>query len=387
VSLPDSTHRPATLVTARPTSLVERWYAVRDRLLQSAAFHRFAARFPLTRSLARKRSRELFDLVAGFVYSQILHACVRLKVLERVAAEPRTAAELAPILGLGLDSTLRLVEGAVALRLLNKRSGGRYGLGDLGAALLGNPGVIAMIEHHALLYQDLADPVALLRDREAPTKLSAYWAYADTQAPGDLQDGRVAEYSRLMAVSQQFIADEILDAYPMRRHRRLLDIGGGEGAFIKAAAARWPHLAFSLFDLPAVAARAATGFQAEGLGARVTACGGDLFNDSLPKGADIACLIRVLYDHERSRALAILRAARAALNPDGVLLIAEPMADTPGAEPVGAAYFGFYLMAMKGGASRSRQELAALALEAGFRSVEPVATRRPLLTSVLIARP
>lgn len=387
MSLPETSPRPAAFHGPRPAGLAERWYALRDRLLQSAAFHRFAARFPLTRSLARKRSRELFDLVAGFVYSQILHACVRLKLLERVAAEPRTAAELAPILGLGLDSTLRLAEGAVALRLLNKRSGDRYGLGDLGAALLGNPGVIAMIEHHAVLYADLADPVALLRDREAPTRLSAYWAYADTTAPGALEDGRVAEYSRLMAVSQQFIADEILDAYPMRRHRRLLDIGGGEGAFIKAAAARLPSLAFTLFDLPAVAARAAKGFAAAGLAERVTVSGGDLFGDPLPRGADVACLIRVLYDHERSKALAILRAARAALDDHGVLLIAEPMADTPGAEPVGAAYFGFYLLAMKGGASRSREDLAALAREAGFRSVEPLPTRRPLLTSVLVARP
>ena len=36
---------------------------------------------------------------------------------------------------------------------------------DLGASLRGNPSIAAFIEHHSLLYDDLRDPVALLRGR------------------------------------------------------------------------------------------------------------------------------------------------------------------------------------------------------------------------------
>ena len=64
-------------------------------------------------------------------------------------------------------------DAAVALRLAEHRGGGRYGLGKLGHAMVGNPGVAAMIEHHALLYADLADPVALLRGVRGPTALGA----------------------------------------------------------------------------------------------------------------------------------------------------------------------------------------------------------------------
>ena len=45
----------------------------------------------------------------------------------------------------------------------------------------------------------------------------------------------------------------------------------------------------------------------------------------------------------------ILAAIRDALPPRGVVIIAEPMAGAPGAEPMGEAYFGFYLLAMGGG--------------------------------------
>ena len=46
-----------------------------------------------------------------------------------------------------------------------------------------------------------------------------------------------------MAASQPLIADEVLDAYSFRRHRCLLDVGGGEGSFIAAAAGACPELA------------------------------------------------------------------------------------------------------------------------------------------------
>ena len=370
---------------APPASLAERWYRVRDRLLRSPAFQRRAAAFPLTAWLARRRARESFDLVAGFVYSQILQSVVRLRVLEAVASGPLGVEAIAAGAGLPLDTARRLCAGAAALRILQERGGG-YGLGDLGAAMLGNPGVLAMVEHHALLYDDLRDPVALLRDPSRPTSLSDYWAYARAR-PDTLTPQAVADYSRLMAVSQQFIAAEILDAYPLAGHRRLLDVGGGEGAFVKAAASRAPHLAFMLFDVPPVAERATSAFATAGLSGRATAFGGDMFVDSLPAGADIACLIRVLYDHGRERALAVLRNVRKSLPDNGTLLIAEPMAATPGAETVGAAYFGLYLLAMKGGDSRTSEDIAALAREAGFTRVRPVRTRTPLLTSLLVAQP
>jgi demethylspheroidene O-methyltransferase len=123
-----------------PTTLLERWRRVRDRLLCSPRFHRLATAFPLTRPIARRRARDLFDLCAGFVYTQVLYSCVRLRVFEQVAQQPLTLEELAQRVQLPLHGAERLVRAATALRLLESRDGGRIGLGALGAALCGNPG-------------------------------------------------------------------------------------------------------------------------------------------------------------------------------------------------------------------------------------------------------
>ncbi len=61
------------------------------------------------------------------------------------------------------------------------------------------------------------------------------------------------------------------------------------------------------------------------------------------------------------------------------------MAGTPGAEPVGDAYFGFYLMAMGSGRPRTSDELSRMVRDAGFASVREHGTRRPLLARVLVA--
>ena len=228
----------------------------RDRLLADGRFQRWASSFFLTRPIARRRSRALFDICAGFVYSQVLYACVEMGLLRRLLREPQTPAELAPALGLPIERLQTLLAAAQSLDLVERRGGGRVGLGRHGAALLGNPGVEAMVRHHAILYADLADPVTLLRGAGTRRALSGFWGYASAEQPAALSSEAVAPYTRLMGASQQFIADMVLAAYRFGSHRRLLDVGGGDGSFAMAAAAHCPQLHVELFDLPGVVSHA-----------------------------------------------------------------------------------------------------------------------------------
>jgi len=372
----------AAMVPAGPLERARDWY---DRMLANPRFRAFAARFPLTRPLARRRVRALFDLCAGFVYTQTLLACVRLRVFEILRNGPVEEALLVARLGLAPPAAATLLHAAESLKLIQRRRGGRWGIGPLGAAMIDNPGVTAMVEHHALVYRDLADPVELLRRDRGGNRLSGYWPYAETGEPKALSDEQVAAYTSLMAASQPFIAEEVLGAWDFRRHRCLLDIGGGDGSFLRAVAGQAPGLKLMLFDLPAVAGRAKARFAEAGLDGRATCFGGDFAADPLPAGADIVSLVRIIHDHDDHRALEILRNARRALAPGGTLLIAEPMSGTPGAEPVMEAYFGFYLLAMGTGRPRTPDELAKLLESAGFRSPRLLPTHTPLLARVMVA--
>jgi demethylspheroidene O-methyltransferase len=349
-------------------------------------FQRWSARFPLTRPITMRRSRALFDIVSGFVYTQTLLACVELELFEFLATGARTVQEIAAHTNLSLASTERLLNAAVSLRLLMRRRHGRYAIGALGAPLVGNTGVLALVRHHRMAYQDLEDPVALLRrGADFRTELSRYWSYADAPKPQAIDETRVAAYSEIMAATLPPVANDVLDAYDLSRHHCLLDVGGGEGAFLSLVGQRHANLQLRLFDLPAVAARARSRLEQAGLGDRSRCDGGNFHADALPQGADVLSLVRVLLDHDDASVQQLLIRARAALKPGGVLLIAEAMAGAPGAETVGDAYFAFYLMAMGKGRARRPSELHAMLKTAGFRKSKELPTRFPIQTGLIVA--
>ena len=364
-------------------TLRARWIQFRNRRLADPAFQRRAAAFPLTRPRARAEAAALFDQVAGFVHSQILAACVELRLCERLAETPATTAALADSCDLPPGSMRRLLRGAAALGLVES-TGGAWTLGPRGAAMLGNPGVAAMVAHHRALYADLADPVALLRRGGGGGDLAAYWAYARSDDAATASATDVGPYSALMAASQPMVAEQLLAAAPFANSRRVLDVGGGDGAFVTALAAARPGLDLALFDLPAVAARARTRLDGAGL-QRIATHGGSFFVDALPTGFDTMTLVRILHDHDDAPVRALLRRVRDALPPGGTLVIAEPMARAR-PDRVGDAYFGFYLLAMGSGRARTPGELKELLRDAGFVSQRSVATRLPLVAQVIVAR-
>ena len=371
------------MTQAERLSLREKLRRWRDGLFASPRFREFTLANPLTRAYARRRARAMLDLCAGFVYSQVLLACVRLKLFEALREGPRTAEELAPRLALSLEATRRLLGAAASLSLAQRREAGRYGLGDLGAALLGSPEALALIDHQPMLYADLSDPVALLRG-ESQAALADYWPYSAAARPQGLSAEAVAPYSALMAASQPLWGGEALAVYDIARHRRLLDVGGGEGVFLALAAARAPELQLMLFDLPAVAARAKARLGAAGLSARAQIFGGNFLEDALPEGADVVSLVRIVHDHDDASALRLLKNVRRALPAGGTLLIVEALSGQKGAEPIDA-YYAFYTLAMGRGEPRRFDDIAALLEAAGFSKAKLLHARLPTATSVIVA--
>jgi demethylspheroidene O-methyltransferase len=373
--------------------LIDRWIDWRNRLLSDPRFQRWAADFPLTRPIARSRAKGLFDLVAGFVYSQTLAACVRLDLFRILSNGPMTVGALAERLDLPVEATARLMGAAASLRLVepagkdgaDPQTSARYALGVQGAALLGNAGLMEMIAHHDLLYADLGDSVGLLR--RGAGSLATFWPYAVSATPAQKTASEVQAYSELMAASLPTVAADVFKAYPIGRHRRLMDVGGGEGAFLTAAAAHAPNLELRLFDLPAVADRARARLARHNLEHRAEVLEGDFLSEALPVGADLITLIRILHDHDDAGVLALLCRVRAALPDDGALLVAEPMSDAKGGDRVADAYFAFYLKAMGRGRARTPQELGALMETAGFTRRRQLRTRSPFLLRAILARP
>ena len=354
-----------------------------NRLASSRSFQAWAARMPLLRRIARREGEALFDLVAGFVHSQTLMALVELRILHLLNDGAQSAQTLAMRCDIPAGRMQILLQAGAGLGLLRRQKDGRFALAMRGASLLGVPGLESMVLHHRALYADLADPVAFLRGGQQ-TELARFWPYV-FGATGVVDPAVTATYSALMSDSQGLVAEDTLRMVDLRGVSRLLDVGGGTGAFLTAVGAAYPDLHLDLFDLPIVVTGATTRFAKAGLTARATVHPGSFRDDSLPRGADAISLIRVLYDHDDSTVLHLLSAVLDTLPPGGRLIISEPMSGGANPDRTTDVYFSLYTLAMQTGRTRSTAEIAALLATVGYVNISKHWGFRPFVTSVVTA--
>ena len=369
---------------------LEVWHAWCDKWLTHPGLYQWAVSNPLTLWFTRHRTRQVFDVMAGFVHTQVLLGCVRLRIFEHLKEGPKTLAELAQLCHQPQAGLQRLIQSAITLRLLSHRSGFRYGLGPLGKPIASHAGIAAMIEHNQLLYQDMTDPVAMLQE-DWQGSMAAYWPYADPATAQSLQQRGLAQrqaarYSELMSTSQSFVIQELLAAYPFDEHTRVLDVGGGKGRWLTELGRTYPALNAMLFDLPHVVVEARANLTQHGMQDRVALHAGDFLNDELPQGADVVTLVRVAHDHPDDVVLALLKKIHASLPAGGALVLAEPMANELGEPERSDAYFHFYLLAMGSGRLRTPSELFSLMRQAGFGCLEVAPGPMPVHAKVLVGR-
>lgn len=346
-----------------------------NRLLSSRRFQAWAARMPLLNRIVRAEGAAMFDLIQGFVKSQVLMALVELDLLSRLAV-PRAIHDLTAGTGLTEDRMRLLLQAGAGVGMLRRLRDGRYQVTRRGAAFLGVPGLPAMVRHHGVLYRDLTDPVAFLRGETVP-ELARFWPYVfGAAAAGD--PVTAARYSRLMEDSQSLVAEETLQMVDFRGITHLMDVGGGTGAFLRAVNTAHPQLRLTLFDLPAV-------LEAAHLPPAIAAAPGSFRDDDLPRGADAISLVRVLYDHADATVAALLAKVHAALPPGGRLIISEPMSGGDRPDPVTDVYFAFYCAAMQTGRTRSAAEIEKLLAAAGFSEISARRGLRPFVTGTITA--
>lgn len=371
---------PADVAFATPKRRRFRnWQA---RLMASRKFQKWAAGFPLTRGLVRREGEAMFDLLAGFCHSQVLMALVKLKIPHALMDGPATVQELALASSVPPERMEILLRAGVALKLLKHKRAGRFGLTRTGAALVGVPGLVQMIDHHDVLYRDLSDPVAFFRG-EVETELADFWPYV---FGGDMDPAVAATFSDLMADSQVLVAEDTLRAISLKGVHKLMDVGGGSGAFLKAVGQAYKNIDLTLFDLPEVAPAATHRFANASMASRLTVQSGSFKTQAIPFGADAISLIRVLYDHSDETVADLLSKCFDALPSGGRLIISEPMLGDTKPERAGDVYFALYTLAMRTGKARSAASIGEMCRDAGFSQVTFPKASRPFVTRCIDVR-
>jgi hypothetical protein len=292
------------------------------------------------------------------------------EIADRLAGGEQGVDELAAQTGCHADALYRVMRLLAAEGVFRESSARRFELTEVGAALRSDEAsspreLIRMLNREPYLaFAQLGQSVrtGLPVFEEVFGKPRFDWL-ADHPA-------EVALFQRAMIALSQGSNQAIAEAYDFGSFSRVVDVGGGHGQLLSAILARHPHISGVLFDLPSgiEAARAGAG----GPLPRSELVAGSFF-DSVPAGADVYLLKKVIHDWNDEQAAAILRNCRDAMAPQGRVPVAETIVP-PGDEPDSIKLIDANMLVVTGGVERTSAEYAALFATAGLRLERVIST-------------
>ena len=173
-------------------------------------------------------------------------------------------------------------------------------------------------------------------------------------------------------------AKEMAGKIDLSGRKKLLDIGGGSGAYSITLTQKYPDLHAVIYELPNVA-KVAEGYIKEAHANRVKTMDGDFHTDDLPAGYDTALISQILHSYSPETCRTIIAKAYNTLSDGGLLIINEFLLDDDKAGPEYAALFSLnMLLESRGkGSSYTFAEISNWLTEAGFKNIEKVSLAGP----------
>jgi SAM-dependent methyltransferase len=270
------------------------------------------------------RSR-LVRLVYGYMAAQMVHTAVRLGIPDLLDAGPRDSAELAAETGAHQPSLHRLLRALASFGVLTEPEPGRFGLADLAIPLTRHAedrfSALTRLFCSPEFWRSWTELEHSIRTGGAAFEHVygvPFFQYL-TNTP-DL----LATFNEAMAENAHFEAPRFVSGYDFGRYDSIVDIGGGNGTLLHAILDAHPAMRGVILETPAVAEQARAATEAAGLSARCEVVAGDFFA-AVPAGAQALLLKSVIHNWDDERCVTILRNCRAAVRPDGVLLVLEPV--------------------------------------------------------------
>jgi (2Fe-2S) ferredoxin/ubiquinone/menaquinone biosynthesis C-methylase UbiE len=152
--------------------------------------------------------------------------------------------------------------------------------------------------------------------------------------------------------------------------RRILDLGGGSGAYSIAFAKACPDAQCEILDIPEVLPLTAEYVRQAGVLTQVSLRTGDMLQDDFGSGYDIIMLNAICHMFSEEQNRDIFRRAHQALAPNGRLAVQDFILNPDKTGPQHAALFSLnMLVATDGGASYSESDYTHWMKVAGFTEV------------------
>jgi hypothetical protein len=326
----------------------------------------------------------IFQMVTGYWLSQAIYVAAKLGLADLLKDGPKSCAALAAATGADGQSLFRLMRTLSSVGVFARVQNDHFALSSAGESLQSHvPGslramVLTIGEIHYQAWGNLLHSIQTGSPAFNATFGTGLFDYLQRNPESaDTFNNGMTDLSSMLAYAVSL-------AYDFSGISSIIDIGGGQGRFLRTVLELNPEMKGTVFDTPSTIATAKQPLHGDTCGGRYSTAAGNFF-DSVPEGAEAYILCGVIHDWDDDHGIRILKNCRRAMAKNGRLLLVEMVVP----EKDGNCFsklLDLNMLVMTGGRERTQSEFCALLGAAGYQLTKVIPTIAPQSMIEAVAR-
>ncbi len=307
------------------------------------------------------KPRDIAELATSFQKSRIFLTAYELGIFKALGTSGKSSYQIADSLGTARRHTDRLMNALCSLELLRK-SGGRFSNTRFSLqCLVGfGPKFADSIMHNVHMWNTWSALTETVRHGRPATNTDI----------NDRGKKWLAPFIAAMHERAVKSALSVVRSLDLSGVYRVLDVGGGSGAYAMAFAKAHRGITATVFDLPNVIPITKGYVKEEGLLNKIDFAAGDYKNDSLGLGYDLVFLSAIIHINSYAQNKLLIREAASALRGHGQIVIQDFIMNEDRINPPGGAFFALnMLVATESGDTYTKSEVKSWLKDAGFTNI------------------
>jgi len=310
-------------------------------------------------------SFKMYELISGYWIACCIHSVAQLDIAEKLLSGSKSLDELAKETNSDKQSLYRLLRAVTSVGIFEEKNDGTFELNDFGGTLLSDvpgsvkPWALANLGEHYKAFGNLTYGVKTGKVPFDDAYGIPVWEYYKQNPEAG------ANLAKAMAGMSGAVLKAIIDVYDFKPHKKITDIGGGNGALLFAVLDTAPDSVGIVFDQPYIVEQTVNLIPPD-MKHRCMVMGGSFFEE-LPADQDLYMTKWVIHDWNDEESIRILKNIYKAMPVGSKLLIIDSVIpDDSENKPHAGKLLDINIMAMTTGKERTLSEFKYLVEQSGL---------------------
>lgn len=329
-------------------------------------------------------STQMMQMITGFWTSCCIYNAAKLNVADLLHKEAMSSDQLAEATHTNASSLYRMMRALASVGIFSENEKGEFSNTTLSETLRSDqPGsmkamAIAQLGDHYPAWGNLL--YSLKTGNTAFEKVEGMnvWKYYETHPEEGLN------FMKAMTGSTNAAIQNVIPNYDFSSANTIVDIGGGNGAFLMAVLDKAPQAKGIVFDEEYVVDETIKKIEEHGFSKKCSVSAGNFF-EAVTAGADLYLMKHVLHDWNDEQSEQILKNCSKAMHENSKILVIEAVIPTGNTGHPGK-FMDINMMAMTGGKERTEAEYASLFANSGLKLERVIYTNSPTLSILEVTK-